>query len=217
MSDSGNRDNLPEQLTDTIRAALVRACRDTYDTNGTYYYDPDAGHNAMTLGQQLNAGICKNLADNLVDMPGVEVQIKRNTVDVVVDDLITIRPAKLGRSKDEDVQISLPNSRNTARRKALNNVYFTPAFDAPDFSGPRDFFLGHFGDQEGCQAIYLCAPAVMGREARLGWRLCVLLYIDDSGESDSSTSMGPVPPEPDLDDNFDLGIKDPGKDEDIEG
>lgn len=139
LGDSGSRDNLPEQLTDTICAVLVRACRDSYDTNGTYYYDPDAGHNAMTLGQQLNAGICKNLADNLADAPGVEVHIKRNTVDVVVDDLITIRPAKLGRTKEEDVRISLPNSRNTTRRKALNNVYFTPAFNDPDFSDPRDF------------------------------------------------------------------------------
>lgn len=57
----------------------------------------------------------------------------------------------------------------------------------------------------------------MGREERLGWRLCVLLYIaDDPSEADLSSGTGPVPPEPDLDDDFDLGIKDPGKDEDTE-
>lgn len=217
MSDSGNHYNLPEQLTDAICSALVRAPQDSCDTNGTYYYDPDAGHNAMTLGQQINAGVCKNLADNFADAPGVEIQVKRNTVDVVIEDLITIRPAKLGRTKEEDVWTSFPNSRNTAKRKALNNVYFTPAFDDPDFDGPRDFFLGYFGDEEGCQAVYLCAPAVKGAEQRLGWRLCVPLYIaDEDSETDSSPGPGPVSPEPDLDDDFDLGIKDPGKDEETE-
>jgi hypothetical protein len=206
-----NGDDLPEQITEAIRSAIVKSNVESYATNGTYYYDPDAGHNAMTLGQLINAGICKNLVDYLKDTPGVDVQIGRNTVDVVVEGLITLRPAKLGKTKQEDVWVSLPNSRKTALRKAQNNLRFTPALNDIEFDGPRDFFIGHFGDEEGCQAVYLCAPAVKGKARTLGWRLCVPLYIEDD-EDNATRAGGPrdpgsVPPETNLDDDFGLGIR----------
>ena len=217
LSGSMSGDDLPEQITGAMKLAFVRSSVESYATNGTYYYDPDAGHNAMTLGQLINAGICKNLVDNLKDIPGVEVHIGRNTVDVVIEGLITLRPAKLGKTKQDDVWISLPNSRKTALRKAQNNLHFTPALDGIEFDGPRDFFIGHFGDEEGCQAVYLCAPAVKGKDRTLGWRLCAPLYIEDDEDNPEGASgprdPGSVPPETNLDEDFGLDIRDPEDEE----
>jgi hypothetical protein len=211
LNENAGANELSDRITEAIKSAIVKSSIDIYHKNGAFYFDPEAGHNAMTFGQQLNAGICKVLAERVENMPNVKVHRKRNTVDIVIDGMITLRPAKLGRSKQDDVWTSFPNSRKTAHRKAMNNLHFTPTLDNEEFDGPRDFFIGHFGDEDGCQAVYLCAPAVVGKERTLGWRLCVPLFIagdDDTGATINPKDSGPVPPETDLDDEFGLSIKD---------
>ncbi len=79
--------------------------------------------------------------------------------------------------------------------------------DDPDFRGPRYFFIGHFGDQDGCQAIYLCAPAVSEGKNRLGWQLCVPIYIVDGLVIDIPTGKPEAPPEVFSDDDIDAFLK----------
>lgn len=206
MDDSAPRlGGLPDDFSSVIRRAFINSVVSAYSDNGTYYYDPDAGHNAMTLGQQVNSSIRKYLPEELRGLEEVGYQLRPNTIDVVVGELITVRPAKLGYSSADDVWNSFPRSRATVRRMALNNLHFTPAFDDPDFPGPRHFFLGHFGDQDGCQAIYLCAPAVQEGMNQFGWQLCVPIYLADEGVNPLTSGDGTPGPDPEIIDD-DLGI-----------
>ena len=144
-------------------------------------------------------------------MEDVDTKPRNNTIDVFVG-LLTLRPAKLGSSAADDVWTSFPNSRTTARRMALNNLYFTPPFDDPDFRGPRYFFVGHFGNQDGCQAIYLCAPAVKEGKNRLGWQLCVPIYLVDGSVVDIPTQEPEAPPEV-FSDDLDVFLKEIAEEE----
>lgn len=210
MNDSDYKLNgLPDDFSYPVRQAFIDSIVPAYAHNGTYFYDPEVGHNAMTLGQQINASIRKYLPNELQKLEGVGYQLRPNTIDVYVGELITVRPAKLGHSGADDVWNSLPKSRATLQRMARNNLHFTPAFEDPDFPEPRYFFVGHFGDQDGCQAIYLCAPDIELGTNRFGWRLCVPIYLADDGMDNFDSENNTPDPDPEIiDDNLDLDLRD---------
>lgn len=200
-------EGLPDDFSYPVRKALVDGIVPAYAHNGTYFFDPEVGHNAMTLGQQINASIRKYLPNEFQSIEGVDHQLRPNTIDVFVGDRITVRPAKLGHSGADDVWSSFPKSKATLQRMARNNLHFTPAFDDPDFPEPRHFFVGHFGDQDGCQAIYLCAPDTEQGTNKFGWRLCVPIYLADDGMNtlDSKPNTPGSAPEI-IDDELGLGL-----------
>lgn len=215
MDDSDPRlDGLPDAFSRPVRRAFMNSVISAYADNGTYFFDPEVGHNAMTLGQQINASIRKYLPNELRGLEGVEYQLKPNTIDVFIDNMFTARPAKLGYSSADDIWSSLPRSRSTLQHMAQNNLYFTPAFDDPDVPGPRNFFIGHFGDQDGCQAIYLCAPDIERATGRFGWQLCVPIYLADDGVDAHNSGPSAPSPEPEIiDDELGLGLRDDEEEE----
>lgn len=210
MDDSDSRlDGLPDDFSPAVRRAFANSVVSAYSDNGTYFYDPEVGHNAMTLGQQINASIRKYLPNELQRLEGVGYQLRPNTIDVFVGELITARPAKLGYSSADDIWSSFPRSQATVRRMALNNLHYTPAFEDPDFPGPRHFFIGHFGDQDGCQAIYLCAPDIKRATGRFGWQLCVPIYLADEVMDTLESGNSTPGPDPEIiDDDLNLNLRD---------
>lgn len=172
----GGLDGLPEQ----VEQAFVRAFRRAYSANFQYYDPEDAGHTAWNFGCNVHSSMQKFLREELRGIRGVAIREVRNNIEITFGDY-TFRPTKLGQSAGEDVEDRFPRYKKTAFLMAWANMGNVPALDGYDWGAQTHYYIAHFGNPEdGCRAVFLCAPMYDWESEQLQWERCIPLYVEDS-------------------------------------
>jgi hypothetical protein len=200
---------LLNELPDRVVNGFKWAAQEGYRINFQHYDPEDAGHTPLGYGINVNSSICHFLRETFKDDPAVMIKEVRNSVEVYVGDYV-FRPGKLGISQGEDVEISTARYRPTAHYMALENMSYVPPLEGVDWGKQTHYYIGHFGNPEdGCTAIYLCAPRLDWDSGEVDWEHCVPIFMEEPEVSVSRRSKVVEEPPPEIiTDDISIELKD---------
>jgi hypothetical protein len=208
---SANRESHPllEELPDRVVDGFIRAAQEGYRINFQYFDPEDAGHTSLGYGINVNSSICHFLRETFKDDPAVRITEVRNSVEVRVGDYV-FRPGKLGISRGEDVDISTTRYRPTAQYMALENTNYSPPLEGVEWGKKTHYYIGHCGNpDDGCRAVYLCAPRLDWKSGEVDWEHCVPIFMEEPEVSISHRSeVVEEPPTEIITDDISIELKD---------
>lgn len=170
---------LLDDLPDHVISRFVWASQEGYRINFQHYDPEDAGHTPLGYGINVNSSICHFLRETFKDDSAVTIREVRNSVEICVGDYV-FRPGKLGISRGEDVEISPARYRSTAQYMAFENMSYAPPLEGVEWGRKKHYYIGHFGNpDDGCRAVYLCAPKLDWDSGQVDWEHCVSVFVEE--------------------------------------
>lgn len=143
-----------KQVCSLIAEALERAVETATD-----HYEPERGSNGNTFGIDLYHAAVHELCEMAKRHPDIfRVSISKPYFRMWIGEY-ELCCHKIGRSESQDIKLSIPQSKTTARMMVQQELFHEDAYK-PNLEMVRKLVIGYFANPiDGLRAVDLCVPA----------------------------------------------------------